>query len=169
MSTNREIRRLAFQALYQLDARPDDAAEVVLASVTEVNDEGEHKPTLTSGEERRAIALATTAFAARGEADAFMLETAPEWPTHRQAAVDRAILRLAYYEMFHGETPPKVAVNEAVELAKAFSTEKSPSFINGLLDKALKKALAKASDAPSDADAPAIDVTSPEPNAAQTE
>ena len=73
-----------------------------------------------------------------------MTELAPYWPTHRQAAVDRAILRLAHYEMMSGQTPPKVVVNEAVELAKRFSTERSPSFVNALLDKVLKDVLAAA-------------------------
>lgn len=141
MSTSREIRRLAFQALYQLDARRDESAEVVLASVMEDGDEEGGSP-LSAGERKKAFLLASSAFAAREQADAFMRDAAPEWPTHRQAAVDRAILRLAYYEMTSGTTPAKVAVNEAVELAKAFSTEKSPSFVNGLLDKALKQVMA---------------------------
>jgi hypothetical protein len=65
----------------------------------------------------------------------------PDWPSRRLAPIDRAILRLAHFEMTSGRTPPKVAINEAVELAKAFSTEKSPAFINGLLGKVLKRLL----------------------------
>ncbi|MDX1389866.1 MAG: transcription antitermination factor NusB, partial [Acidobacteriota bacterium] len=55
--------------------------------------------------------------------------------TQRQPVVDRSLLRLAYYEMTSGVAPPKVAINEAVELAKEYSTEKSPMFVNGVLDK----------------------------------
>ena len=55
--------------------------------------------------------------------------------------MDRAILRLAQHEIAHGESPPKAVVNEAVELAKAFSTENSPAFINAVLGKVLKRAL----------------------------
>jgi N utilization substance protein B len=55
--------------------------------------------------------------------------------------VDRAILRLAHFEMTSGKTAPKIVVNEAVELAKRYSTERSPSFINALLDKVLKEVL----------------------------
>ncbi len=69
------------------------------------------------------------------EADHTVAELAPDWPTYRQPVVDRNILRLAYYEMIPGTTPPKVAINEAIELAKEFSTEKSPLFVNGVLDK----------------------------------
>ena len=72
---------------------------------------------------------------------------APDWPTHRQPPVDRAILRLAYYEMTSGHAPVKVAINEAVELAKQFGSEQSPPFINGVLDK-----LARAINAPEPAE-----------------
>jgi N utilization substance protein B len=139
MATSRDIRRLAFQSLYQLDARNGADPESVLASII---DDEEHIPNYTDGERKKAFLMASEAFAKRADADAFMLELAPTWPAHRQAAVDRAILRLAYYEMVHAGSEPKIAVNEAVELAKTFSTEKSPSFINGLLDKVLKKVLA---------------------------
>ena len=79
------------------------------------------------------------AYKSRAAADAEFRELAPEWPTHRQAAVDRALLRLAHYEMTSGRTPPRVVVNETVELAKHFSTEKAPAFINALLDKVMKR------------------------------
>lgn len=149
MATPRDIRRLAFQALYQLDARRDEPAEAVLSAVMDEEDEP-GRIEYTPGEKRKAFLLASQAFADRAAADAFMQEAAPDWPTHRQAAVDRAILRLAYHEMNSGHAPAKVAVNEAVELAKLFSTEKSPSFINGLLDKAMKKFAKDASDKPAD-------------------
>ena len=57
-------------------------------------------------------------------------------------------MRLAHFEMTSGRTPPKVAVNEAVELAKSFSTERSPAFINGLLGKVLKRVLGSAEPLP---------------------
>ena len=139
MATPRDIRRLAFQALYQLDARPDETAERVLESVA--FDEEDEGGEFSVGERNKAVLLASSAFGERARADAFMESIAPDWPVHRQAAVDRAILRLAYFEMMSTTTHPKIVVNEAVELAKTFSTDKSPSFINGLLDKALKIAL----------------------------
>lgn len=139
MATPREIRRLAFQILYQLDARGGQDADAVLASM--VHDDEELSTEFTDGERKKAFLLATEAFADRKDADAFMEAAAPGWPAHRQAAVDRAILRLAHHEMTSGKTHPKIAVNEAVELAKQFSTEKSPAFVNGLLDKVLKKVL----------------------------
>ncbi len=62
------------------------------------------------------------------------------WRSERLAAIDRAILRLAAHELKKGETPPKVVLNEAVELAKKFSSEDSAGFVNGVLD-AVRKSL----------------------------
>ncbi len=141
MATPRDIRRLGFQILYQLDARGGDGvddAQGVLATLAEDEDEAAK---FTDGERKKAFVLATDAYNDRAAADAFMTEAAPGWPAHRQAAVDRAILRLAHHEMMSGKTNPKIAVNEAVELAKEFSTDKSPAFVNGLLDKVLKKVM----------------------------
>ena len=56
------------------------------------------------------------------------------WRFERLAAIDRAILRLAIHEMSSSDTPPKVVLNEAVELAKKFSSEESGAFVNGVLD-----------------------------------
>jgi N utilization substance protein B len=135
MATAREIRRLAFQALFQLDARHTDDLDSIRASLNPAGSFSEE-------EQQRALDLALAAFEARAASDAEMETLAPTWPAHRQAAVDRAILRLAHHEMTSGRVPPKVVVNEAVELAKEFSTEKSPAFVNGLLDKVLKRVLA---------------------------
>ena len=59
--------------------------------------------------------------------------------THRQPPVDRAILRLAHHEIVTGIVPAKIAINEAVDLAKTFGAENSPSFVNGVLDKMAKR------------------------------
>jgi N utilization substance protein B len=132
MATQRDIRRLAFQALYQLDARGQTDRETIRKSMDDADG-------FSDRERDGAFETAWSAYQARSVADAAMEVLAPTWPAHRQAAVDRAILRLAHYEMTSGRTKPKIAVNEAVELAKEFSTEKSPAFINGLLDKILKR------------------------------
>lgn len=135
MATPREVRRLAFQALYQLDARGETDAGVIRESMDDA--EG-----FTPKERDAAFDLARRAYLDRKLADAAMQELAPAWPAHRQASVDRAILRLAHHEMTVGRVHPKVVVNEAIELAKEFSTDRSPAFINGLLDKILKRVLA---------------------------
>lgn len=135
MSGAREIRRLAFQALFQFDARGTDDPAAIRASLGE--------PDADEATREKALELALGAFEGRADADREFQALAPTWPAHRLAAVDRAILRLAHYEMTSGRTPPKVAVNEAIELAKQFSTEKSPAFVNGLLDKVLKRLAAE--------------------------
>lgn len=67
------------------------------------------------------------------EIDTLITEAAQNWSIHRIAKVDLCILRLAIYELKYTDVPPKVAINEALEIAKAYSTEKSPRFINGVL------------------------------------
>ena len=64
---------------------------------------------------------------------------APQWPPRRQPGVDRNLIRLAVWEMTSTDTPPKVVIDEAIELAKEFSTEQSPAFVNGVLDAVLKE------------------------------
>jgi transcription antitermination protein NusB len=71
----------------------------------------------------------------RDEADAVIKKHAKNWELHRIAAVDRNIMRLAIYEMLHREDiPPIVSINEAVDIAKKFSTQDSGKFVNGILD-----------------------------------
>jgi N utilization substance protein B len=74
--------------------------------------------------------------------DALIVGHSDNWRFERLSAIDRAILRLAVHEMKSSDTPPKVVLNEAVDLAKKFSSEESGSFVNGILDsvhKSLKK------------------------------
>lgn len=128
------LRRLAFQAIYQFDASPAASAADIEAFLARV-------PGLNGKDTDRAGGLIAGAWAARAEADKELGELSPDWPVHRLAGVDRAIMRLAHYEMTAGVVHPRIAVNEAVELAKAFSTEKSPAFINAILDRVLKRVL----------------------------
>jgi N utilization substance protein B len=66
--------------------------------------------------------------------DALIVGHSDNWRFERLAAIDRAILRLAIHEMKSSDTPPKVVLNEAVDLAKKFSSEESGAFVNGILD-----------------------------------
>jgi N utilization substance protein B len=123
----RDIRRCALQALYQFDAGNAAAPALVRESLAgSPGDEHVHE---------KGFELATLAWEFREAADAAIVALTPEWPIYRQPIIDRNILRLAHYEMTSGRTPPKVAINEAVELAREFSTERSPTFVNGVLDK----------------------------------
>jgi len=137
----RDLRRLAMQVLYQLDLtapkhKPGHAPTVqpTADELAEQLDE-EHDSASTR---KFAAELALQAWAEHNQADERVAALSPDWPTHRQPPVDRAILRLAYYEMSSGHAPVKVAINEAVELAKQFGSEQSPPFINGVLDKLAK-------------------------------
>ena len=76
------------------------------------------------------------------ELDALIVQHAKNWRLERMAIIDRAVLRLAIFELRAGETPPKVILNEAVELAKKYSSEDAGAFVNGILD-AVRKAIVK--------------------------
>jgi len=72
----------------------------------------------------------------RNDLDDIIKKHAKNWDLHRMAAVDRNILRLALYEMhYRDDIPPVVSINEAVDIAKKFSTQDSGKFVNGILDK----------------------------------
>ena len=72
------------------------------------------------------------------ELDKKISDSAPAWPLDKLNKIDLSILRLATFELTHTDTPPKVIIDEAVELAKEFGGESSPSFVNGVLGNILK-------------------------------
>ena len=124
--TRRRTRGVVLQILYEADAVRHDPLEVLRDKA----DEG----ALLPAAENFALALVEGVFANREELDKLITGFAPSWPINQMAIVDRNVLRMAIYEiMFGGDTPPKVAINEAVELAKVFGTESSPKFVNGVL------------------------------------
>lgn len=127
MTPTRDVRRCAIQAMYQFDFGHVDSPEIVRESL--------HDSPGSDASRQAGFDLAVCAWEHHEQADAVIQELSPDWPVYRQPVIDRNILRLAHYEMTHTQTPPKVAINEAVELAREFSTEKSPSFINGVLDR----------------------------------
>jgi N utilization substance protein B len=124
-------RELALQVLFVWDANGQHDDEVARQVVTDHSDD---EPTRL-----RALELARGAWKAREIADPWVERLAPQWPPRRQPGVDRNILRLAIHEITSGLTPPKVAIDEAIELAKTWSTENSPAFVNGVLDAILRE------------------------------
>lgn len=123
----RRVRRLALQALYEVDLAGHPPGEV-LARIIQENE------TLSGGavDFLRKIVLNTAESAHL--MDQLVGECAPEWPVEELAAIDRNILRMAIWEfIFYGETPIKVAINEAVELAKRYGSDSAPRFVNGVL------------------------------------
>jgi N utilization substance protein B len=132
-STHRKhrARELAMQVLFYWDshgAADQDGARRLVADV--------------AGSEsiaHAAIEMATGAWESRPMADQWVERIAPQWPPRRQPGVDRNILRLAIWELTHRPTPHKVVVDEAIELAKDYSTEQSAAFVNGVMDAILKE------------------------------
>lgn len=89
---------------------------------------------------RRADELADAVLARKDDIDATLAATVDHYSPERIDPVDRAVLRLATYEILHAGTPPKVVINEAVELAKRFGTSDSKRFVNGVLDRIAREA-----------------------------
>ena len=120
-------RELALKALYQHDLLENISMEDLRSFCAEYGD---------SKSAALAMELVKGCLAHREAVDAVIRETAQNWELGRMATTDRNILRLGVFELlFHQQTPPKVAINEAIELAKKFSTENSPTFVNGVLDR----------------------------------
>ena len=128
----RKVREMSLQILFAWDASQtaDEPAALQIAMNADPDD---------AAARVRAIESAHKIWNYRSEADAWIERIAPQWPPRRQPPVDRNLIRQALWEMTATETPPKVAVDEAIELAKIYSTENSPAFINGVLDAVLKE------------------------------
>ena len=127
---NRELRQQVLQLLCQFDAGNED-----IARITEQKFDEENSSTLEPSKE--AMELAKKIWEDKTSADSHIESLTPEWAIHRQPLLDRNILRLARYEIVSGITPPIVAIDEAIELARIYSTEKSSTFVNGVLDSLL--------------------------------
>lgn len=83
--------------------------------------------------------LSRAVYLVRTDLDERISVSAPQWPIDKLNRIDLSILRLATYELTNTDTPPKVIIDEAVELAKEFGGESSPSFVNGVLGDILKR------------------------------
>ena len=90
-------------------------------------------------ERRRALDAAAGTWEQRAAIDAQVERIAPQWPPRRQPGVDRSLIRVAVWEMTSTDTPGAVVIDEAIEMAKSFSTENSPAFVNGVLDAVFKE------------------------------
>jgi N utilization substance protein B len=153
MGTRREARERAVQFLFQYDLnRPenlDDALQLfwrsqLAAALAEEKGKArwgevvELPPPTAEEAAIRVFAepLVRGTIEHLAELDGQITKYAQNWDLHRMAVVDRNVLRLAIYEMLHREDiPPVVSINEAVDIAKRFSTEESGKFVNGILDK----------------------------------
>ncbi len=135
MGLRRDGREAAIQFLYQVDTHKPTNVEESLAEFWKQND-------VSKNVREFANDLLRGALEKLPEVDAKIRTLADNWDFERLAAVDRNILRLAVYEMlFRPEIPPVVSINEAIEIAKKFSTSESGKFVNGLLDQVKKDLL----------------------------
>lgn len=129
--SRRSARKNAFFLLFQMDfneaAEFEQVKEIFFAEKEAPVEEGDKAFILSEVEGTREH---------MAEIDVLIEQSAKGWDPERMNKVDLAILRLAIYEMKWGETPVGVAINEAVELAKKFSSDEAPAFINGVLGKA---------------------------------
>ena len=130
VQARRQARISALQALYEIDTTAHDAGEVLLHRL-------EDAPLPQEGEEFLRN-LVTGVLKHGDQLDFLIHKYAPAWPVSQIAVVDRNILRIALYELSGASgTPPKVAINEAVDLAKMFGSDNSSRFVNGVLGTAM--------------------------------
>ena len=126
MKTRRRARRLTLETLFEYDLANHDPIKVLRRRL-------EEQPLESSG-----VSFATKLINGVQEyqdrMDQLITRFAPEWPLEQMAVIDRNILRMAIFEfLIDQETPVKVAINEAVELAKIYGSDSAPRFINGVL------------------------------------
>jgi N utilization substance protein B len=126
MKPRTRARSLALQVLYEVDIANHPPADVFRTRLAETP--------LTDELAEFARQIIFGILPLTNELDKLIARYAPEWPFDQIAAIDRNILRMALWEfaVFH-ETPIKVAINEAVELAKQFGSDSAPRFVNGVL------------------------------------
>jgi N utilization substance protein B len=138
MASNRHLGRIvALQTLYEQEFRLScndtnlDIDEILQRNIRRYKD--------TIDDQDFIVKLVKGVIAEQAELDAALQPVAPEWPIDQIARMDRVILRLGLYELLHEPSvPPKVVINEAVELAKAFGGENSSKFVNGVLGTVLR-------------------------------
>jgi transcription antitermination protein NusB len=153
MGMRRQARERAVQFLFQHDLNPPEDLQGALAHFWESQQQAalaEEKGPAKWGEKTEpapptadeaalqlfAEDLIKGALQHRQEVDEIIIRHAKNWDLRRMAVVDRNILRLAVYEMhYRDDIPPVVSINEAVDIAKKFSTQDSGKFVNGILDK----------------------------------
>lgn len=126
-------REAALQVLYALDLGRRDDGSLARAAAEAFESASQHFE-LPEGARAFAKELVTGVTDHREALDARIASHARNWRVERMAAVDRNVLRLAVFELLHTETPPAVVIDEAVELARRFGGERSPAFVNGILD-----------------------------------
>lgn len=126
MKTRRRARRVTLETLYEYDLASHPAERILEQRIAD-------SPMETMGVEF-ASRLVDGVIQRQTDIDKLIARYAPEWPLDQMAVIDRNVLRIAIFEfLIEGETPVKVAINEAVELAKTYGSDSAPRFVNGVL------------------------------------
>jgi N utilization substance protein B len=133
-AARRSSRQAALQILYAADVAPRGASGLSAKRVAVAFDAVADHFELREGARAFAKQLVTGVADHRDEIDALLAAHATHWRIERMAAVDRNLLRLAIWEMLHGGVPASVVIDEAIELAHRFGSERTPAFVNGVLD-----------------------------------
>jgi len=136
MSSRHRARERSLQILFQWDARKEPIEDAISSFYDSLySEQSESKPEPDEFVERLVRGVVENI----ADIDRRLAQHAENWRIERMPAVDRNVLRLAIYEMMALATPPPVAIDEAIELARRFSGEDSVQFINGVLDAAKRE------------------------------
>ncbi len=147
MASNRHLGRIvALQALYELELRRQSGDNS--AALDDILKRDVERYRSAIDDIAFVEGLASGVVSQQEELDQQLQPIAPEWPITQIARIDRVILRIGLYELLHHQdtVPPRVAINEAIELAKAFGSDNSSRFVNGVLGTAYRKFVEEGSD-----------------------
>jgi transcription antitermination protein NusB len=138
----RVAREIALQSLYQIEMNHVSPMEAITSVIDEAENDNESE--LEVADEKLSpdyiFELVEGTFTNKKEIDIMLEEYLKGWQMDRLSRIDREVLRLAVYEMvYRDDVPPKVVVNEAIELSKHFGTEESGKFVNGVLGKMIRE------------------------------
>ncbi len=135
MGTRRQARELAMQALFYMDMQKDASEEMLEYFCGCFCPAKKSQPFF--------MKLVTGVLGTKGRIDALVEQFSQNWKISRMSCVDRNVMRIAIYEMLCcDDIPPKVSINEAVDIGKKFGTQESGAFINGIMD-SIREALEK--------------------------
>jgi N utilization substance protein B len=135
MGQRRKSREIALQMLYQMEMTGQPPDEVIESYYELASGDEDNNPEAAALIRPFAEELMNGVYAHREELDKMIVAASENWRLERMSIIDRNVLRIALYEMLYRlEIPPKVSLNEAIDLGKTFGSPDSGAFINGILD-----------------------------------
>jgi len=127
MGTRRQARELAMQALFYMDMQKNESEEMLESFCGCFCTSKKSRPFF--------MKLVNGVLGTKGQIDALVERFSQNWKINRMSCVDRNVMRIAVYELLYcDDIPPKVSINEAVDIGKKFGTQESGAFINGIMD-----------------------------------